>query len=144
MRVTQTSKQTVSYLDHVTRFQGFMDETRLQEIYTKELPVNADSYAVVDLNVKSTINGIDAIVTYKQKIVKEEGRSNPITLFQYRYNKDLATTQQMMEQYAVGANISSNHVEGLREIIPGLMLKDMVDNNVYGLTAEDWTTEVID
>jgi len=142
MRVTQTSKQTVSYLDHVTRFQGFMDETRRDDIYTKELPANVDSYAVVELNVRSIINGLDAIVTYKQKIVDQEGVARLNNLFQYRYVKDLATTQQMIKDCVEDLKLDTEYVDQIREIVPVLMLQDMVANNVYGLNASDWETEI--
>lgn len=142
MRVVQTSKVKVTYLDHVKRFQGFMNEARRDDVYTKELPVDTDSYAVVELQVRSIINGLDAIVTYKQKIVNDEGFSREVVLFQYPYKKDLATTQQMVHDYAMQMNLDTDHVEQIREIIPALMLQDMVDNNVYDLTADDWETEV--
>lgn len=142
MKVTQTSKQQVTYLDHVKRFQGFMNEARRDDIYTKELPADVDSYAVVELQIRSIVNGLDAIVTYKQKIVDDEGLVKFNTLFQYRYQKDLATTQQMIHDCAMQMNLDTDHVEQIREIIPVLMLQDMVDHNVYDLTEADWETEI--
>lgn len=142
MRVLQTSKVKVTYLDHVKRFQGFMNEARRDDVYTKELPVDTDSYAVVELQVRSIINGLDAIVTYKQKILNDEGFSREVILFQYPYKKDLATTQSMIEAAAQQMHLTSEYITQIREVIPALMLQDMVDNNVYDLTASDWTTEV--
>lgn len=142
MKIVQTSKPLVTYLDHVKRFQGFMTEARQQDIYTKELPLDEDSHAVVELQVRSVLNGLDSIVTYKQLIIHEDGSKREVILFQYPYKKDLATTQSMIEAAAQQMHLTSEYITQIREVIPALMLQDMVDNNVYDLTASDWTTEV--
>lgn len=142
MKITQTSKPLVTYLDHVKRFQGFMTESRQQEIYTKELPIDADSHAVVELQVRSVLNGLDSIVTYKQLIINEEGKKQEVILLQYPFKKDLTTTQLMIEAAAKQMHLTSEYIQQIREVLPALMLQDMVSNNVYDLTADDWTTEV--
>lgn len=142
MKIVQTSKPLVTYLDHVKRFQGFMTEARQQDIYTKELPLDEDSHAVVELQVRSVLDGLDSIVTYKQLIIHEDGSKREVILFQYPYKKDLATTQSMIEAAAQQMHLTSEYITQIREVLPALMLQDMVAHNVYDLTADDWETEV--